>query len=92
MCVLKQMEQSLSSLTYKGSIPAAIAEAKNQRKLFVVYISGLFFVLILFSFSFVYFKNYTKMVVAQLFYFILFSGEDPVINIYTYVKVNNLIY
>ncbi|GMN31258.1 hypothetical protein TIFTF001_044559 [Ficus carica] len=40
MCVLKQMEQSLSSLTYKGSIPAAIAEAKKQRKLFVIYISG----------------------------------------------------
>ncbi|XP_024022091.1 plant UBX domain-containing protein 11 [Morus notabilis] len=34
------MEQSLSSLTYKGSIPAAIVEAKKQRKLFVVYISG----------------------------------------------------
>ncbi|KAF3455590.1 hypothetical protein FNV43_RR00224 [Rhamnella rubrinervis] len=34
------MEQSLSSLSYKGSIPAAINEAKNQRKLFVVYISG----------------------------------------------------
>ncbi|KAL5539526.1 hypothetical protein UlMin_045181 [Ulmus minor] len=34
------MEQSLSSITYKGSIAAAIAEAKNQKKLFVVYISG----------------------------------------------------
>ncbi|XP_062107752.1 plant UBX domain-containing protein 11 [Humulus lupulus] len=34
------MEQSLSFITYKGSIPAAIAEAKKQRKLFVVFISG----------------------------------------------------
>ncbi|KAK9932484.1 hypothetical protein M0R45_019721 [Rubus argutus] len=34
------MEQSLSSLAYKGSIPEAITEAKIQRKLFVVYISG----------------------------------------------------
>ncbi|XP_050373611.1 plant UBX domain-containing protein 11 [Argentina anserina] len=34
------MEQSLSSLAYKGSIPEAITEAKKQRKLFVVYISG----------------------------------------------------
>ncbi|KAK6255338.1 hypothetical protein SCA6_016643 [Theobroma cacao] len=36
------MERSecLSSLTYKGSIPEAILEAKNQKKLFVVYISG----------------------------------------------------
>ncbi|KAM6546102.1 hypothetical protein CsatB_026838 [Cannabis sativa] len=34
------MEQSLSSITYKGSIVAAIAEAKKQRKLFVVFISG----------------------------------------------------
>ncbi|XP_061991401.1 plant UBX domain-containing protein 11 isoform X1 [Rosa rugosa] len=34
------MEQSLSSLAYKGSIPEAISEAKKQRKLFVVYISG----------------------------------------------------
>lgn len=34
------MEQSLCSLAYKGSIPEAITEAKNQRKLFVVYISG----------------------------------------------------
>ncbi|XP_021291247.1 plant UBX domain-containing protein 11 isoform X2 [Herrania umbratica] len=38
----EQMESSecLSSLTYKGSIPEAILEAKNQKKLFVVYISG----------------------------------------------------
>ncbi|KAK4744001.1 hypothetical protein SAY87_010313 [Trapa incisa] len=35
-----EMEQSLSSLTFKGSIPDAIAEAKIQKKLFVVYISG----------------------------------------------------
>ncbi|BFG15702.1 hypothetical protein CerSpe_019760 [Prunus speciosa] len=34
------MEPSLASLTYKGSIPEAITEAKKQRKLFVVYISG----------------------------------------------------
>ncbi|KAJ4723171.1 plant UBX domain-containing protein 11 [Melia azedarach] len=34
------MERSLSSLTYKGSIPEAINEAKKQKKLFVVYISG----------------------------------------------------
>ncbi|ONI29245.1 hypothetical protein PRUPE_1G189300 [Prunus persica] len=34
------MEPSLTSLTYKGSIPEAITEAKKQRKLFVVYISG----------------------------------------------------
>ncbi|KAJ0034094.1 hypothetical protein Pint_25702 [Pistacia integerrima] len=34
------MERSLSSLTFKGSIPEAIAEAKKQKKLFVVYISG----------------------------------------------------
>ncbi|XP_006478858.2 plant UBX domain-containing protein 11 isoform X2 [Citrus sinensis] len=32
--------RSLSSLTYKGSIPEAINEAKKQKKLFVVYISG----------------------------------------------------
>ncbi|XVF84447.1 hypothetical protein PTKIN_Ptkin17bG0037600 [Pterospermum kingtungense] len=32
--------ESLSSITYKGSIPEAILEAKNQKKLFVVYISG----------------------------------------------------
>ncbi|KAK3204541.1 hypothetical protein Dsin_018587 [Dipteronia sinensis] len=34
------MEQSLSSLTYKGSISEAILEATNQKKLLVVYISG----------------------------------------------------
>ncbi|KAG2726104.1 hypothetical protein I3760_01G097000 [Carya illinoinensis] len=34
------MEQSLSSLTFKGSITEAIIEAKRQKKLFVVYISG----------------------------------------------------
>lgn len=32
--------ESLSSIAYKGSIPEAILEAKNQKKLFVVYISG----------------------------------------------------
>lgn len=39
---LERMESSISSLTYKGSIPEAIAEAKNQKKLLVVYISGNF--------------------------------------------------
>jgi len=34
------MEQSLPSLTFKGSITEAIVEAKRQKKLFVVYISG----------------------------------------------------
>lgn len=34
-----QME-ALSSLTFKGSVPEAIFEAKGQKKLFVVYISG----------------------------------------------------
>ncbi|XP_038884781.1 plant UBX domain-containing protein 11 [Benincasa hispida] len=34
------MEQSISSLAFKGSIAEAIAESKNQRKLFLVYISG----------------------------------------------------
>lgn len=35
-----QMESSTASLTFKGSIPEAIVEAKNKRKLFLVYISG----------------------------------------------------
>ncbi|EHA8590564.1 plant UBX domain-containing protein 11 [Cocos nucifera] len=35
-----QMEGSTYSLTFKGSIPDAIAEARKQKKLFVVYISG----------------------------------------------------
>ncbi|XVE84569.1 hypothetical protein DITRI_Ditri17bG0023600 [Diplodiscus trichospermus] len=35
-----ERSESLSSLTYEGSIPEAILEAKNQKKLFVVYISG----------------------------------------------------
>lgn len=34
------MENSLSALVYKGSIPEAILESKKQKKLFVVYISG----------------------------------------------------
>uniref|UniRef100_A0A5B7BW25 UBX domain-containing protein n=1 Tax=Davidia involucrata TaxID=16924 RepID=A0A5B7BW25_DAVIN len=34
------MERSISSLAFKGSISEAIVEAKRQRKLFVVYISG----------------------------------------------------
>ncbi|XVF29284.1 hypothetical protein REPUB_Repub15cG0107600 [Reevesia pubescens] len=35
-----ESSESMSSLTYKGSIPEAILEAKNQKKLLVVYISG----------------------------------------------------
>ncbi|KAK1435265.1 hypothetical protein QVD17_01026 [Tagetes erecta] len=35
-----RMEQSISSLAFKGSIAEAINEAKRQKKLFVVYISG----------------------------------------------------
>ncbi|KAG4179936.1 hypothetical protein ERO13_A10G134800v2 [Gossypium hirsutum] len=35
-----ERSESLSPLTYKGSIPEAIREAQNQKKLFVVYISG----------------------------------------------------
>ncbi|XP_076948153.1 plant UBX domain-containing protein 11-like isoform X2 [Bidens hawaiensis] len=34
------MERSVSSLAFKGSINEAITEAKRQKKLFVVYISG----------------------------------------------------
>ncbi|KAF7133078.1 hypothetical protein RHSIM_Rhsim09G0032600 [Rhododendron simsii] len=34
------MENSISALAYSGSISGAIAEAKMQKKLFVVYISG----------------------------------------------------
>lgn len=34
------MVQTLSSLTFKGSIAEAITEAKQQKKLFVVYVSG----------------------------------------------------
>lgn len=34
------MERSIASLAYKGSIVEAIAEAKRQKKIFVVYISG----------------------------------------------------
>ncbi|KAI3496650.1 hypothetical protein L1887_39021 [Cichorium endivia] len=37
---LIQMEQSISSLAFKGSIIEAITEAKRQKKLFLVYISG----------------------------------------------------
>ncbi|XP_076915734.1 plant UBX domain-containing protein 11-like [Bidens hawaiensis] len=37
---LKQMERSVSSLAFKGSIIEAITEAKRQKKLFVVYVSG----------------------------------------------------
>ncbi|KAF3960716.1 hypothetical protein CMV_014591 [Castanea mollissima] len=36
----RRMGMSLSSLTFKGSINEAILEAKKQKKLFVVYISG----------------------------------------------------
>lgn len=34
------MERSIASLTHKGSVSDAIAEAQKQKKLFVVYISG----------------------------------------------------
>ncbi|GAB4825609.1 hypothetical protein Ancab_008483 [Ancistrocladus abbreviatus] len=34
------MEQSISSLTFTGSIPGAIIESKRMKKLFVVYISA----------------------------------------------------
>lgn len=34
------MEHSISSLAFKGSVIEAISEAKRQKKLFVVYISG----------------------------------------------------
>ncbi|XP_073013411.1 plant UBX domain-containing protein 11 [Typha latifolia] len=34
------MERSTHALTYKGSIPDAINEARKQKKLFVVYMSG----------------------------------------------------
>ncbi|GKD55821.1 hypothetical protein Tco_1289208 [Tanacetum coccineum] len=37
---LSQMEQSISSLAFKGSIIEAITEVRMQKKLFVVYISG----------------------------------------------------
>ncbi|GAB2217913.1 hypothetical protein Droror1_Dr00001127 [Drosera rotundifolia] len=36
----EKMERNLSSLTFSGSIPEAITEARRQKKLFVVYISG----------------------------------------------------
>lgn len=38
--------EALSSLTFKGSVPEAIFEAKGQKKLFVVYISGKFRILL----------------------------------------------
>lgn len=34
------MENSLSSLSFRGSITEAIVEAKQQKKLFVVYTAG----------------------------------------------------
>ncbi|KAL6526687.1 hypothetical protein OROGR_015777 [Orobanche gracilis] len=34
------MEQPLSSLAFRGSVIEAIAEAKLQKKLFVVYTAG----------------------------------------------------
>lgn len=42
--VMKKMERSSYSFTYKGSIPDAINESRNQKKLFMVYISGEFIV------------------------------------------------
>lgn len=60
--------RSLSSLTYKGSIPEAINEAKKQKKLFVVYISGNFCLI-----SITFISN--KVVMKFLFYFILFQAK-----------------
>ena len=37
---LTQMERAISNLAFRGSILEAITEAKRQKKLFVVYISG----------------------------------------------------
>lgn len=42
------MVQTLSSFTFKGSITEAIIEAKQQKKLFVVYVSGTFGIVFLF--------------------------------------------
>lgn len=60
--------RSLSSLTYKGSIPEAINEAKKQKKLFVVYISGNFYLI-----SITFISN--KVVMKFLFYFISFQAK-----------------
>ncbi|GJS79383.1 hypothetical protein Tco_0729264 [Tanacetum coccineum] len=40
MQYVSKMEQSISSLAFKGSIIEAITEVRMQKKLFVVYISG----------------------------------------------------
>jgi hypothetical protein len=34
------MENTIDSLTYKGSIPEAINQSRSEKKLFVIYISG----------------------------------------------------
>lgn len=80
--------RSLSSLTYKGSIPEAINEAKKQKKLFVVYISGNFYLI-----SITFISN--KVVMKFLFYFI--SGEDTESNnlentTWTDLKVSYIVY
>lgn len=62
--------RSLSSLTYKGSIPEAINEAKKQKKLFVVYISGNFCLI-----SITFISNNVVMKFLILFYFILFQAK-----------------
>jgi len=35
-----QMERTINSLMYKGSIPDEINQSRREKKLFVVYISG----------------------------------------------------
>lgn len=80
--------RSLSSLTYKGSIPEAINEAKKQKKLFVVYISGNFCLI-----SITFISN--NVVMKFLFYFI--SGEDTESNnlentTWTDLKVSYIVY
>lgn len=82
--------RSLSSLTYKGSIPEAINEAKKQKKLFVVYISGNF---CLISITFISHNVVMKFLI--LFYFI--SGEDTESNnlentTWTDLKVSYIVY
>lgn len=48
MIVMKdKMESSISSLTYNGSISEAITEARQQKKLFLVYISGTYTVILI---------------------------------------------
>ncbi|CAL4913381.1 unnamed protein product [Urochloa decumbens] len=37
---VKEVERTISSLTYKGSIPDTINQSRREKKLFVVHISG----------------------------------------------------